>query len=84
MKFKTTFIIAAAMLMAACTGNTNLTSPDGEINVSFSLNQDGVPHYQVSAYGQAVINDSGLGLEAEQAELDKGFAITKTKLTIFE
>ena len=44
MKFKTTFIIAAAMLMAACTGNTALTSPDGEINVSFSLNQDGVPH----------------------------------------
>ena len=33
MKFKTTFIIVAAMLMAACTGNTVLTSPDVEINV---------------------------------------------------
>lgn len=79
MKFKTTFIIAAAMLMAACTGNTDLTSPDGEINVSFSLNQDGVPHYQVSAYGQAVINESALGLEAEQADLSQGFAITKVR-----
>ena len=51
MKLNTTLIIAVAMLMAACTGNTDLTSPDGEINVSFSLSQDGVPHYQISAYG---------------------------------
>ena len=79
MKLNPTLIIAAAMLMAACTGNTDLTSPDGEINVSFSLNQDGVPHYQVSAYGQAVINESALGLEAEQADLSQGFAITKVR-----
>lgn len=79
MKLNTTLILAAAMLMAACTGNTDLTSPDGEINVSFSLSQDGVPHYKVSAYGQAVINESALGLEAEQADLRQGFTITKVR-----
>ena len=79
MKLNTTLILAAAMIMAACTGNTNLTSPDGEINISVSLSQDGVPHYQVSAYGQAVINESALGLEAEQADLRQGFTITKVR-----
>ena len=79
MKLNTTLFICAAMLMAACTGNTDLTSPDGEINVSFSLSQDGIPHYQVSAYGQDVINESALGLEAEQADLSQGFAITKVR-----
>ena len=79
MKLNTTLFICAAMLMAACTGNTDLTSPDGEINVSFNLSEEGIPHYQVSAYGQDVINESALGLEAEQADLSQGFAITKVR-----
>ena len=79
MKINITLFICAAMLMAACTVNTTLTSPDGEINVSFNLSEEGIPHYQVSAYGQNVINESGLGLKAEQAELGKGFAITKVR-----
>ena len=75
MKLNVALILAAAMLMTACTENTDLTSPDGEINVSFSLSQEGVPHYQIEAYDQAVINESELGLEAAEAELSKGFTV---------
>ena len=75
MKLNVALILAAAMLMTACTENTDLTSPDGEINVSFTLSQEGVPHYQIEAYDQAVINESELGLEAAEAELSKGFTV---------
>ena len=75
MKLNVSLILAAAMLMTACTENTTLTSPDGEINVSFNLSQEGVPHYQIEAYDQAVINESELGLEAAEAELSKGFTV---------
>ena len=76
------FILAAVAILAACTGSTELTSPDGEINVSFTISQEGVPHYQVSAYGQAVINESELGLEAVEAELGDGFIVKKVRRSV--
>lgn len=71
--------LSAVLMLTACFRNTDVTSPDGEISVAFSVDSSGVPHYQVEAYGQGVISSSKLGLEAAEAELGCGFEISDIK-----
>lgn len=68
--------LSVFLMLTACFRNTDVTSPDGEISVAFSVDSSGVPHYQVEAYGQGVISSSKLGLEAAEAELGCGFEIS--------
>jgi len=63
--------------MSGCAGDMILKSPSGDITVDFTVDEDGVPHYQVSAYGQEVIGKSSLGLEAAETELAYGFKVKK-------
>ena len=69
------FTSAVTAGMTACTEDLTLTSPDEEIFLEFSIDNTGVPHYSISAYGQAVIATSALGMDAIGVDLDKGFAI---------
>ena len=66
MKIKHLFLLWALFL-----------SPSGDITVGFSVDEDGVPYYHVSAYGQDVIGRSSLGLEAAETELAYGFNVRK-------
>ena len=69
-------------------------SPNGNVVVSFSLTDNGVPTYQVSYKGKAVIKPSHLGLEltpskhdgikAEDTNLMNGFKVTKTETSTFK
>jgi len=69
-------------------------SPNGNVVVSFSLTDNGVPTYQVSYKGKAVIKPSHLGLEltpskhdgikAEDTNLINGFKVTKTETSTFK
>ena len=65
-------ILMAAISITACTSNTTLSSPDGKITSTFSINEEGVPQYQLTAYGQEIISNSPIGMEAEECEIGKG------------
>ena len=69
--------LASAFIFAACTDNTVLDSPEGDVQVAFSIDGNGVPQYQLTAYGQEVIGTSSIGLEALEANLKDGFEILK-------
>lgn len=69
--------LAAGCIFAACTDNTVLTSPEDDVQVTFSIDGNGVPQYKLTAYGQKVIGTSGMGLEALEAELTDGFEIVE-------
>ena len=69
--------LASALIIAACTDNTVLDSPEGDVQVTFSIDGNGVPQYQMTAYGQEVIGTSSIGLEALETNLKDGFEILK-------
>ena len=74
-------LLAAAALLAACTGSRTLTSPDGNIKVVFVLDDNGQPRYSVEAYGKLLILPSTLGItctETDFLQFDAGYTISHT------
>ena len=57
----------SATTAPASNERVQITSPDGEIIVKFSL-QEGVPYYAVDVSGQPVINPSRLGFVFKEGE----------------
>ena len=57
--------------------SVSCSSPDGQNVISFKL-ADGVPQYDVTFAGKAVIRDSALGLNVEKKPFGK-FALKETK-----
>lgn len=63
----------------------NLKSPDGELSMDFSLQEDGTPTYTLSFKGKEVIKTSKLGLNLkEQKDLLSGFSIENTEESSFD
>lgn len=57
-----------------------INSPNKNLSLQFELKTNGVPSYQLSYKGKAVIKPSSLGLEIKDApSFMDGFAITKTE-----
>jgi len=75
MNFRSNFIVALVLLLSGCAASMDLKSPSRDITVSFSVNECGVPQYQVMAYGQEVIGLSSMGLEAVETQLASGFMV---------
>ncbi len=64
-----------ATLFATTTWAQTVSSPDGDITLTFSLTEQGVPTYAVNYKGAAVILPSALGLQLNgAADLTEGFA----------
>ena len=82
MKMKASvLVILAALLLAACQGGDeqNLLSPDGNIELSFSLG-DGKPYYSVSYLGEKVIEASALGMVLQDGDtLSKDLTLISTE-----
>ncbi len=58
----------------------NISSPNGNLALTFKLSDAGEPVYSLSYKGKAVIKDSKMGFEIkDQSELKKGFTILDTK-----
>ncbi len=72
-KISVAIICFVATVLAACSADTSVTSPDGNISLSFLLSEEGIPSYSVSVGGEAFILPSELGLEAEGVNLASGF-----------
>lgn len=72
-------LLIAAVLTTACSESTTLKSPDGRISVGVDFDRQGIPRYIVAVDGKKFISPSQIGMEAEEAELDKGFAVTDVR-----
>ena len=71
-EMKKIVFLAATLLMPLCLLAQQVKSPDGNVAVTFSL-QDGVPTYEMSYKGKAVVRPSHLGLElAKDKHASKG------------
>ena len=71
-------------IATAAKGQT-VTSPDGNLSVTFSLTAQGVPTYQVDYKGIAVVKPSTLGLELnEENSLMDHFRVNKTSTSTFD
>ena len=68
-------ILALAFVLAACSPQTAVTSPDGRIAVQFALDASGVPSYRVDVDGKPFLMPSAMGLSSDDAMLDRGFAL---------
>lgn len=67
--------LAAALLLAACSSDTSLRSPDGRYELRFALDARGGMSYTLLADGEELLLPSALGFESREAVLDSGFRI---------
>ena len=73
------------MMLPVWLSAQTVKSPDGNLSVTFSLNDKGTPVYQVEYKGKMVINPSTLGIElAEENSLMDKFRINKTSTSTFD
>ena len=83
-----------ALMMPLLLVAQQVKSPNGNVVVSFSLVDNGVPTYKVSYKGKPVIKQSSLGLEltpsqndgikAEDTNLMNGFKVSNTETSSFK
>lgn len=80
------YLSAAFALLLCMTGNAQqLSSPDGNLQMTFALQNDGTPTYRLTYKNQDVILPSKLGLQlVEQDDLLAGFAIDNTEEATFD
>ena len=63
----------------------SITSPNGQLQMNFSVNAQGAPIYELSYKGKAVIKPSKLGLELKDAPgLMNGFTLANTQTSTFD
>ncbi|OUO00742.1 glycoside hydrolase family 97 protein [Bacteroides clarus] len=77
------FLLALFMGSAAMAGS--ITSPNGQLQLNFSVNPQGEPVYELFYKGKAVIKPSKLGLELKNDPgLMNGFTLTDTRTSTFD
>ena len=77
-----TFLLFSSLILVSCSMNpqTNVTSPDGNLAVDFSLTDEGQPRYQVAHDGNPIIEPSALGFEFRNLDaLESGLEIQNTE-----
>ena len=86
--------IMAALLVPAWASAQTVTSPNGNVKLSFSLSETGQPTYEMTYKDKAVIKPSHLGLELakdkhaskgeQETDLMDGFKVTNTQTSTFD
>jgi hypothetical protein len=78
-------LVAALCLLGRPGRAQQLTSPNKQLALTFSLQAGGVPTYSLTYKGRPVIKPSHLGLELKEGpSLTNGFAVTGTKTRTFD
>ncbi|WP_304141142.1 glycoside hydrolase family 97 protein [Mesoflavibacter zeaxanthinifaciens] len=79
-------IIALLFLSVSFVNAQQLTSPNGELTMQFSLKEDGTPTYKLTYKNQEVIKESSLGfyLKNDKKSLLDDFKITDTNISTFD
>ena len=83
-----------ALMLPMIVAAQTIMSPDGKVNLTFSLTGNGVPTYSMTYKNKAVIKPSHLGLELaknkhaskgiHETDLMDGFTIADTKTSTFD
>lgn len=74
------FIFCFACLVAVQLNAQVISSPDNNLTLTFSLNEEGVPTYELSYKKKPVIKSSRLGLQTKDAgSFMDGFTVTDTE-----
>ncbi len=86
---KKTIICMIAAMLATTTfaaDKLNLASPNGQLEMTFTLSGQGEPVYTLHYKGKAVVNPSKMGLELRGASpnLQSGFTLTKQQTGTFD
>jgi len=86
--------ILAALLVPAWASAQTVTSPNGNVKLTFSLSETGQPTYEMAYKDKAVIKPSHLGLELakdkhaskgeQETDLMDGFKVTNTHTSTFD
>ncbi|HIC32427.1 MAG TPA: glycoside hydrolase family 97 protein [Flavobacteriaceae bacterium] len=79
-------IFALLFLSVSFVNAQQLTSPNGELTMQFSLKEDGTPTYKLQYKNQEVIKESSLGfhLKNDKKSLLDDFKITNTNTLTFD
>ena len=77
MKSPITLLSIATILLSGCSNNSeSLSSPDGDLELSFSLTSQGEPSYSAKYKGKPIVNPSLMGFEMKDGEnLTDGFHV---------
>ena len=79
----TCFLLVLFMISAAMA--ESITSPNGQLQLNFSVNSQGEPVYELFYKGKAVIKPSKLGLELKNDPgLMNGFTLADTQTSTFD
>lgn len=83
MKKLYTFILISILFFFSCSDPKNeVASPDGNIQLSFNIDDEGFMSYEVKVGDRSFINPSLLGFEAKNGlNLKNSFSITKTEFS---
>ncbi|SHI76924.1 Glycosyl-hydrolase 97 C-terminal, oligomerisation [Mesonia phycicola] len=83
---KYTFVLIGIWLLSFSGLAQELTSPNQDLKMKFSLNENGTPVYQLTYKNQDVIKPSTLGLELKNDDLSlmNSFEIVDTKTSTFD
>lgn len=82
---KLTCFLLALFASSALMAEEKITSPNGQIKLTFSVSAQGEPVYELSYKDKVVIKPSKLGLELkDDPGLMTGFAITDVKTSTFD
>ncbi len=73
-------VVAATLPLCAMAADT-ISSPNGRLQLSVDINDNGQPFYGLTLDGNAVIKNSLLGLSGREADFTTGFAVTDVATT---
>ena len=93
-KMKKIQLFFIALMLPMIVAAQTIKSPDGKVNLTFSLTGNGVPTYSMTYKNKAVIKPSHLGLELaknkhaskgfNETDLMDGFTVADTKTSTFD
>lgn len=77
-------LCAMALVLSSCAPRTSVSSPDGQLQISFSLDEKGSPSYAVTRNGQSLMAPSRLGFELQESALTDGFTLRSSSFASFD
>ena len=79
------FLTAFAAFAVTAAASEVVKSPDGNLSLTFDLNEQGTPVYSMEYKGKAVVNPSKLGVELKTGKsLTDGFRLLRTTRDTFD
>ena len=81
-KLIATFILAAPFL--GMSAKVTQSSPDGQLNLTVDVTEEGIPYYTLNYKNKPVVEQSRLGLTGKEADFLKGFEIVGSEASVFD